>query len=468
MDSNERVTVPVADLMTEVSKRASAELMKNGKYPAMTPEALRAILAKLNQDSAPEKEEQRVPSPLGSNALQRFRDAFKKAQEKPVEEELLDEGAGLCLECFTGTLRYVSRKEACGDSCVECDSCHTRMRTHERNHQHRCYQKAVEAFEDDVGEEVAGNRLRIDEDRPVVFHSLANHEWQLPVLYCIPDHEVTTLRREVIAEENKSREQAARFIQPDQQCMEDTEGEGIMDLNQGFESMAGKMLGRMFKKVDNVVWDLATGKVGVRTKDGIMTLEGVGEDAQVVCNMFDSFGMPLPAFAQNTPINDIKEGDLIYKDSGAMGWVVKRPAKVGGKRFVLLRPDGTRGEWNPPKTQSLGLDLNGAMVLRSLVNLTGDGKLGGLQGGIMNIVMMSQMMGGDSDSMLDKMLPFMLFSQMNGGADAATAGMGGMMGGGMMQMMLMSQMMGGKGSTGSCGCKPGTTVKRPSFFDDKG
>jgi hypothetical protein len=209
--------------------------------------------------------------------------------------------------------------------------------------------------------------------------------------------------------------------------------------------MAEKMVSRMFRRVDNVVWDLMTGKVGVKTSgDEIATFDGEGEDAQIVVNPFSDFGVPLPAFAQNTPVDQIKVGDLIYSARKVMGWVIKVPDE-GKVTFKLLRQDGTRGEWRPPKVQSLGLDLGGAMVLRSLVNTLPGGDLGGLQGMLLPMMMM----GGDGDDTMEKMLPIMLMSQTGAMGDA-----GGM--GGMLPMMMMMKMMGGgKGSNPLGG-----------FFDD--
>ena len=68
------------------------------------------------------------------------------------------------------------------------------------------------------------------------------------------------------------------------------------------KSFADKFMGRMFRKADGVVWDLSSGKLGIRTNEGIATLAGEGEEAQVVVNMFDQFGIEVPAFAQSTEV----------------------------------------------------------------------------------------------------------------------------------------------------------------------
>ena len=241
----------------------------------------------------------------------------------------------------------------------------------------------------------------------------------------------------------------------------------------GMNSMMGgmgeKMMNRFFRKIDNVKWDLFTGRIGVATSEGIVTIEGEGEDAQIVLNLMDQFGMPVPAFAQNTPLNAVAVGDLIFQGNNIKGWVTEvvakttttvdtddatKPAKTNTevKRFKLMTPSGTSTTWTPPKVSMLGFD-SGVMVLRSLMNMLpgGESGLNSMQGMLMPMMMM----GGDMD--LEKLMPMMLFSQLGAsgtGADAMGAN------GNMMQMMMMMQMMGGKGGIGGKGGKSGT-----GFFD---
>lgn len=207
-----------------------------------------------------------------------------------------------------------------------------------------------------------------------------------------------------------------------------------------------KMMNRFFRKVDNVVWDLMSGRIGIATKNGITTIEGEGEDAQIVINMLDQFGMPVPAFAQNTPIDAVKIGDLIYGNStDVTGWVVARTNRT----FDILKPNGTRTKWQAPKIQMMGLDglgADGVMVLRSLVNMLPGGSTG-LQG-IQGMIMPMLMMGQDID--LDSMLPMMLMSQMGNtvtDADGNPNPAAGMNMSNMMPMMMMMSMMGGKKSS---------------------
>lgn len=238
-------------------------------------------------------------------------------------------------------------------------------------------------------------------------------------------------------------------------------------------NMGDKMMNRFFRKVNNVKWDLFTGRIGVTTDEGIVTITGEGDDAQIEINMMDQFGMPVPAFAQNTPLASVAIGDLIYQGKSIKGWVtevvrapgVTTPSTVDGepdvvtvgdvKRFKLMTPGGTTTTWTPPKVSMLGFD-SGVMVLRSLMNMLPGGKAG--VDNMAGMMMPMMMMGGDSGMDLDKMMPMMLMSQLGTAGDGSNA-MG--MNGNMMQMMMMMQMMGGK----SGGSSMGNTL-RDNFFDD--
>jgi len=207
-----------------------------------------------------------------------------------------------------------------------------------------------------------------------------------------------------------------------------------------FKNMAEKFMGRMFRRVDNAVWDLQTGKIGIQTTDGIVTLEtsepvdGADVEYSISINIMDDFGMAIPAFAQSTPIESIKNGDLIYSTSKVLGYVIKKT----GSSFRILKLDGQQGTWTPPKVTMIGLsDAGGVLVLRSLFNSLPGGESGmaGLQGMLMPLIMM----GGDNLD-LESMLPMILMSQ-NGMMGGAAGGNGNMI-----QMMMMMNMMKGEGN----------------------
>lgn len=98
---------------------------------------------------------------------------------------------------------------------------------------------------------------------------------------------------------------------------------------------ANKMMDRMFRKADGVVWDMMTGKIGIKTDAGIATLD---ESGVVNINMFDDFGVALPAFAQSTPVDQISAGDIIYT------------GKRDNVRFVLSTIDAPKPAAKTAKT----------------------------------------------------------------------------------------------------------------------
>ena len=208
---------------------------------------------------------------------------------------------------------------------------------------------------------------------------------------------------------------------------------------------ADKFMSRMFRKVDGVVWDMMTGKIGVATDEGIATLDVSDADSpRININLFDEFGMALPAFAQSTPVDAINVGDIIYRGKrDTISFVIE---KKDGK-FRVMNVDGTSATWTPPKTSMLGLE-SGVMVLRSLVNMLPTGQAG--VNSMQNMLMPLMLMGGLEGDGVEKLMPFMLMSQMNGG------GTGDM--NGMMMAMMMSGMM--KGNTfGDIAPRP--TIKGP-------
>lgn len=223
-------------------------------------------------------------------------------------------------------------------------------------------------------------------------------------------------------------------------------------MNNLFESLPGanKFLDRLFRKADGVVWDLMSGRIGIQTKDGIATLEGEGDDATININLIDQFGMSIPAFAQSTPVASVNPGDIIYfGSSDRPGWVIdKKVSDAGVISFSLLKADGQRTSWKPPKVTLLGTE-SGVMVLRSLLTMLpgGAGGLTGLQGALLPMLMMG---GADGDSNFDfeKFLPIMLMGQMQAApvvaADGSTVAAPNPMAQ-MMPMLMMMQMMGGKG-----------------------
>ena len=194
--------------------------------------------------------------------------------------------------------------------------------------------------------------------------------------------------------------------------------------------MNNQFMNRFFRKVDGMVWDMMTGKLGYQQQDGIITLDLNADDpemSQPVLNPFDEFGVAIPAFAQSTAVDQVNIGDIIYSSASnrVMGWIVKK----SDKQFRVMRVDGTTSTWNPPKVQMIGFDT-GVMVLRSLMTMMPGGQMGQMQSMLMP--MMAMGMGSD----LEDMIPLMLMGGMQGSTDGNNMGQ-------MMQTMMMMKMMGG-------------------------
>jgi hypothetical protein len=222
-------------------------------------------------------------------------------------------------------------------------------------------------------------------------------------------------------------------------------------MNMNMNNVGNKLMNRFFRRVDGVVWDLMSGRIGVKTRDGIATLEGEGDNAQININMFDQFGFELPAFAQNTPTAGINVGDVIYGENSVKGWVVEKKEKS----LVLMKPDGSRGSITPPKVQMMGAE-GGLMVLRSLTSMLpgGDGGLNQMQSMLMPMLMM-----GEDSVDLDKIMPLMLMSQMGMGGATTSDGSNPMAN--MMPMIMMMGMLGGGKDSGK-----GILGGKKNFFDN--
>lgn len=204
-------------------------------------------------------------------------------------------------------------------------------------------------------------------------------------------------------------------------------------------SVANKFLDRMFRKVQGLVWDLTTGQLGIKDNNGVYTLstdgEGDATEFAVTVNPFDSLGMTVPAFATNTPIEQVEAGDIIVGESTILGWVTERR----DRSLKLLDKNGMTKNYTPPKVAILG--TNGVLVVKNLFSLAG-----GTQGlaGIQNNLLPLLAMGGDVN--FDRIMPLILMQTLSGaqpGAAAAPAANGFAS---MLPLLMMGK--GGKGGLG--------------------
>src|SRR5579859_987080 len=170
----------------------------------------------------------------------------------------------------------------------------------------------------------------------------------------------------------------------------------------------GQGLSKLVRKVENLVWDVMSGKLGIQGLDGIYTLESSGEGTNLVHNVslnpFDTFGMRIPAFAVNTPNADIEIGDIIVGAKEVLGWVVKKNAAS----LQILKKDGQITQYSAVKTQIFG--TNGYMVVKSLQGLLGQGGANDLQSNLMPLLLL----GDDAGVNVEKILPLMLLQGQTG------------------------------------------------------
>lgn len=211
-------------------------------------------------------------------------------------------------------------------------------------------------------------------------------------------------------------------------------------------AMVARMTNKMFRRIDGLKWDLATGQVGIQSKEGLRTLTRDTDAAGVTHfgvaeNPLELFEMAIPAFALGTPLEQVQEGDMVvFKDNNTFGWVTRKLAKS----LDVLKGDGTSTNYTPNKVVNslLGGDGGTVLVVRSLATMLGGGAADGANPlASMQTTLLPLMMLGGDDSAFDDILPLMLFSGMNQGtAGAAQANS-------LLPMLLMSK-MGGKGDGG--------------------
>lgn len=230
-------------------------------------------------------------------------------------------------------------------------------------------------------------------------------------------------------------------------------------------NLQSKILNRMFRKVDGVVWDLSTNAIGLQNSNGIYTLtqsnEETGDSVHTVfgvsVNPFDSFGFPIPAYAQITPLDHIEVGDLVVGEKQALGWVTK----VNPRSLTLLDQSGMQKNYTPPKVAVLNQD--GALVVKSLVSLFGTrgaegfsnalmplllaGGLGGFGGSdfgdILPLLLLTQQQAGDTGNALSSALPTILMMKAMSGRGSQSSGLDSLL-----LPLMLSGGLGGNGANG--------------------
>ncbi len=176
----------------------------------------------------------------------------------------------------------------------------------------------------------------------------------------------------------------------------------------------GNMRDSFFKEVKNVALDMQSGKLGVVTKDGIITatLDGVS------VNPITDMGFNIPAFAMRTPIEQLSKGDIIISSGDPVFFV--EGSKVG---YMTITTSGVIQETGSVSNMFFG--KNTVMAVKNMFGAEG--------GNGMNPMMLMMMMGDDkagSDGFDFKKMMMMQMMMGNQGSDA-----------GQMNPMMMAMMM---------------------------
>ncbi len=176
-----------------------------------------------------------------------------------------------------------------------------------------------------------------------------------------------------------------------------------------------------FKEVKNVAMDMQTGKLGVVTRDGIIT----ATDDGVSVNPITEMGFNIPAFAMRVPVEQLVKGDIIIGSGDPVFFV--EGSKVG---YMTITTNGVIQE-----TGSVANMFFGKNTVMAVKNMFGGG--GDTAGG-MNPMMLMAMMGDEKEGAGGFDFKKMMVLQMCMG--------GGQSGGGMGQMnpMVLAMMMGKK------------------------
>lgn len=138
---------------------------------------------------------------------------------------------------------------------------------------------------------------------------------------------------------------------------------------------------QFFRKIDNLVFDMQQQKVGIKQPDGIATYVPT---AEVSINPIIEFAISIPAFAVRTPVDNLKEGDILALSDGLAFFVSKERSTI-----TTIDAAGNEKRKRPVKNVLLG----GDSVL-AVTNLFGNMEA---SAGGMNPMMMLALLGDDSE-----------------------------------------------------------------------
>lgn len=223
---------------------------------------------------------------------------------------------------------------------------------------------------------------------------------------------------------------------------------------EGFDmkKVSERLFKTMFQQVEGVGYDLIRNKVVIKTENGAVSIEFDSQgNGTIVNDIIDFSSLDMPAIAQAIPMEQVVKGDLIVNVAGKVlgfaqtdGVDTKKNVR---KQIKVLTPNGKESVYNSTKVEIFG--ASGTIkVARSLITMFTGGQVA--QGSEMNqnpmaammpMILMSSMLGGESDSN-DKssMLMMMAMSGALGGNQQSGANPMA----NIMPFMMMQSMMGNK------------------------
>lgn len=175
----------------------------------------------------------------------------------------------------------------------------------------------------------------------------------------------------------------------------------IAKINTGFNK-------KFFRPIDNMVWDVTSGKLGVVTCNGIISLIGDGTVYNMDTNSPDTYIKLVQAFATPSLACELAVGDIVYNrlSNSIVGWVIKIN---GNSSFQLLKMDGTRMDWSSSRSQVLDFEsINMAIKPLTSILIT-DHNLNRLQNSMMLLISSGNV--SETDTFID-IMPTLLIGQL--------------------------------------------------------
>jgi hypothetical protein len=225
--------------------------------------------------------------------------------------------------------------------------------------------------------------------------------------------------KEVPDESLKRPFSATKYIpEPTQNNCNKLEKEPAMNSNPAMNSKpamsSNSIRNSIFREVVGVVLDISSGKLGIKTTDGISTYTG----GRISTNPVTEMGFDIPAFAMRVPVTDLVEGDIIVNNEDTHFFQAHTD-----NGYTIVTCNGEVR--NIGGVTNMFFGENTVLAVKNMFGNLGSSK----KNKGMNPMMMAMMMGSNSNSKFD-MKTFAMMSMMGGGKMDSNA---------MMMLMMMGK-----------------------------